>query len=143
MTDLSTGRSAGAFFAAAATEDDIIAQLGVLSGEIAEKLFDVQGAVRTVSPAPPPAVPAPILPVPLAVGAAPSAPSPQAAPAAAPPPAPVPTTLAGGWTPSSMKSVGESDKILDELFGVVTVDADAEGNALVVATERRPSTCTG
>ena len=137
VTDLSTGRSAGAFFAAAATEDDIIAQLGVLSGEIAEKLFDVQGAVRTVSPAPPPAAsaaPAPILPVPLAVGAAPSAPSPQAAPAAAaPPPAPVPTTLAGGWSPSSMKSVGESDKILDELYGVVTVDADADGNALVVA----------
>jgi hypothetical protein len=30
----------------------------VLSGEIAEKLFDVQGAVRAVSPAPPPAAPA-------------------------------------------------------------------------------------
>ena len=133
VTDLSTGRSAGAFFAAAATEDDIIAQLGVLSGEIAEKLFDVQGAARSASPAPPAAAPAPILPVPLAVGAAPSAPSPQAAPAAAPPPAPVPTTLAGGWSPSSMKSVGESDKIIDELYGVVTVDADAEGNALVVA----------
>jgi hypothetical protein len=29
--------------------------------------------------------------------------------------------------------VGGSDKILDELFGVVTVDADAEGNALVVS----------
>jgi len=133
VIDLSTGRSAGAFFAAAATEDDIIAQLGVLSGEIAEKLFDVQGAARTVSPAPPAATPAPILPVPLAVGASPPAPSPQAAPAAAPPPAPVPTTLTGGWSPSSMKSVGESDKILDELYGVVTVDADAEGSALVAA----------
>jgi len=133
VTDLSTGRSAGAFFAAAATEDDIIAQLGVLSGEIAEKLFDVQGAVRSVSPAPPAAVPAPILPVPLAVGAAPSAASPQAAPAAPPPPAPVPTTLAGGWSPSSMKNVGQSDKINDELYGVVAVDADAEGNALVAA----------
>jgi len=29
--------------------------------------------------------------------------------------------------------VGESDKINDELYGVVTVDADAEGNAVVVA----------
>jgi len=29
--------------------------------------------------------------------------------------------------------VGQSDKINDELYGVVTVDADAEGNALVVA----------
>jgi len=133
VTDLSTGRSAGAFFAAAATEDDIIAQLGVLSGEIAEKLFDVPGATRTVSPPPSPAAPAPVLPVPLAIGAAPPAPSPQAAPAAAPPPAPVPTTLAGGWSPSSMKTVGQSDKINDELYGVVTVDADAEGNALVVA----------
>jgi len=134
VTDLSTGKSAGAFFTAAATEDDIIPQLGVLSGEIAEKLFDVQGAVRAVSPAPSPAAPAPIPPVPLAVGAAPSAPSPQAAPAAAAsPPAPVPTTLSGGWSPSSIKPVGGSDKILDELYGVVTVDADAEGNALVAA----------
>ena len=134
VTDLSTGRSAGAFFTAAATEDDIIAQLGVLSGEIAEKLFDVQGAIRAVSPVPSPAAPSPILPVPLAVGAAPSAPSPQAAPAAAAsPPPPVPTTLSGGWIPSSIKSVGQSDKILDELYGVVTVDADAEGNALVAA----------
>jgi len=39
VTDLETGRTAGAFFAAASTEDDIIAQLGVLSGEIAEKLL--------------------------------------------------------------------------------------------------------
>ncbi|HEX9190869.1 MAG TPA: hypothetical protein VF847_02160, partial [Candidatus Deferrimicrobiaceae bacterium] len=36
VTDLATGASAGAFFAAAATEDDIIPQLGVLSAEIAE-----------------------------------------------------------------------------------------------------------
>ncbi len=133
-TDLSTGKIAGAFFAAAATEDDIIAQLGLLSGEIAEKLFDVQGAIRAVSPAPPVAATAPIPVAPLAIsGGVPSAPSPQAAPVAAPPPAPGPTTLAGGWIPSSIKSVGESGKILDELFGVVTVDTDAEGNALVVA----------
>ena len=57
VTDLETGRPAGAFFAVAATEDDIIAQLGLLSGEIAEKLFGVQGAIRAVSPAPAPARP--------------------------------------------------------------------------------------
>jgi len=136
VTDLSTGGSAGAFFTAAATEDDIIAQLGLLSGEIAEKLFDVQGAIRAVSPAPPSAAPAPILPVPLAIGGAPPAASPQAAPAAAPPPAPVPTTLAGGWSPSSMKDAGQSDKIIDELFGVSTVDSDAQGNTLVAAYGR-------
>ena len=132
VTDLSTGRSAGAFFTAAATEDDIIAQLGLLSGEIAEKLFDVQGAIRAVSPAPV-AAPAPIPAAPLAIGGVPSAPSPQAAPPAAPPPAPAPVTLAAGWSPSSLKSVGQSDKIIDEVYGVVTVDTDAEGNALVVA----------
>ena len=86
VTDLSTGGSAGSFFAAAATEDDIIAQLGLLSGEIAEKLFDVQGAIRAVSPAPLAAAPAPVAPLP--IGGIPSAPSPQAAPAAAPPPPP-------------------------------------------------------
>jgi hypothetical protein len=136
VTDVSTGGSAGAFFTAAATEDDIIAQLGLLSGEIAEKLFDVQGAIRAVSPAPPAAAPAPVPVAPLAIGGVAPAPSPQAAPVAAPPPAPVPTTLAGGWSPSSMKNVEQSDKILDELYGVVTVDADAQGNALVAAYGR-------
>ena len=50
VTDLETGKTVGAYFAVAATEDDIIAQLGVLSGEIAEKLFGVQGAIRVVPP---------------------------------------------------------------------------------------------
>jgi hypothetical protein len=49
VTDLETGKPAGAFFAVAATEDDIIAQLGVLSGEISEKLF---GRGRSVPPPP-------------------------------------------------------------------------------------------
>lgn len=137
VTDLSTGGSAGAFFTAAATEDDIIAQLGLLSGEIAEKLFGVQGAIRAVSPAPPPAAAAPILPVPLAIGAVPpAASSPATSPMAtiaAAISAPAPTTLAGGWSPSSIKVVGQSDKILDELYGVVTVDTDAQGNTLVAA----------
>ena len=52
VTDLETGKTAGAFFAAAATEDDIIAQLGVLSGEISEKLFGVQGAIRATACSP-------------------------------------------------------------------------------------------
>ncbi|MBE0605117.1 MAG: VCBS repeat-containing protein [Deltaproteobacteria bacterium] len=139
VTDLSTGGSAGAFFTAAATEDDIISQLGLLSGEIAEKLFDVQGAIRAVTPAPPAAAPASILPVPVAIGGGtPSSTTPMAAPAAASPLAALaaisaPTTLAGGWVPSSIIKAGESDKILDELYGVVTVEADAEGNALVAA----------
>src|SRR5512141_1786463 len=113
VTDLETGRPAGAFFAVAATEDDIIAQLGLLSGEIAEKLFGVQGAIRAVSPAPATTAPAPVPVAPQVIGGVPSAPSPQAAAAAAPPPAPVPTTLAGGWSPTSIKIVGESDKIID------------------------------
>ena len=58
VTDLETGKPAGAFFAVAATEDDIIAQLGVLSGEIAEKLFGVQGAIRASAP-PVPVAPSP------------------------------------------------------------------------------------
>ncbi len=96
VTDLSTGGSAGAFFAAAATEDDIIAQLGLLSGEIAEKLFGVQGAIRAVSPAPLAAAPAPVPVAPLSIGGIPSAPSPQAAPAAAPPPPPPPPRWPAG-----------------------------------------------
>jgi len=133
VTDLSAGKLAGAFFTAAATEDDIIAQLGVLSGEIAEKLFDVQGAIRAVSPAPPPAASASVPVAPVAIGGVAAAASPQAAPAAASPPVPAPTTLAAGWSPSSIKRVGESGKILDEVYGVVTVGTDAEGNALVAA----------
>jgi hypothetical protein len=143
VTDLATGKSAGAFFAAAATEDDIIAQLGMMSGEIAEKLFDVQGAVRAVSPAP--VLAAPVVAPPQTIGGIPAAAPPQAiggvpvaatasqAPAAAPPAAAGPVTLAGGWSPSSIKRVGQSDKIADELFGVVTIERDAEGNDLVAA----------
>jgi len=129
VTDLSTGGSAGAFFTAAATEDDIIAQLGMLSGEIAEKVFGVQGAIRTVSPAPPPAAPAPIPVAPLAIGGASSS-------ALTPPPASILTTLALGWTPSSIKKVGQSDKIVDEIYGVVAGDVDADGNGEVVTWGR-------
>ncbi|HEX8043001.1 hypothetical protein, partial [Candidatus Deferrimicrobium sp.] len=118
VTDLETGKPAGAFFAVAATEDDIIAQLGALSGEIAEKLFGVQGAVRATPP-PAPAPPAVSAPAP-----APS-PAPSVLPqASSPPPVAIPAPVGGGvpdekWTPSSIKRVSRSDKIPDELYGIV------------------------
>jgi len=132
VTDLETGKTAGAFFAVAATEDDIIAQLGVLSGEIAEKLFGVQGAIRAAAPpAPVAASPAPsMVPAPAgipSIGGAPVAVAPAS------PPAPVPATPDEGWTPSSLKKVGQSDKIADELYGVVALDPGAEGESEIVA----------
>jgi hypothetical protein len=140
VTDLETGKPAGAFFAVAATEDDIIAQLGVLSGEISEKLFGVQGAIRaTAPPAPVAASPAPVM-VPAAAGipavgggtvsAAPTSPS---VAAQVPPPAITPDA---GWTSSSIKKVGQSDKIADEIYGVVAGDVDADGNGEVVTWGR-------
>ncbi|MGZ8430267.1 MAG: hypothetical protein ACXW4S_11420 [Candidatus Deferrimicrobiaceae bacterium] len=144
VTDLETGKPAGAFFAVAATEDDIIAQLGVLSGEIAEKLFGVQGAIRaTAPPAPvaasPAAAPGPA-PIP-SIGGAPVA-SVPAPVAAAPAPSATVSAPAGGsvsdknWTPSSIKRISRSGKILDELQGVVAGDVDAEGNGEVLAFGR-------
>ena len=135
VTDLETGKPAGAFFAAAATEDDIIAQLGVLSGEISEKLFGVQGAIRaTAPPAPLADSPAPSM-VPASAGI-PSIGSVPVAAAQASPPAPVPATPAEGWTPSSIKKMGQSDKIADEIYGVVAGDVDADGNGEVVTWGR-------
>ena len=135
VTDLETGKPTGAFFAVAATEDDIIAQMGILSGEIAEKLFGVQGAIRAV---PPPA------PAPLAIPAVP-APSPPAS--ALPPSSSLPAATLSApvgvsvpeekWTPSSIKRVFRSDKIPDELHGIVAGDVDAEGNGEVLAFGRR------
>ncbi len=127
VTDLETGKTAGAFFAAAATEDDIIAQLGVLSGEIAEKLFGVQGAIRATAPP---------VPAPAGTQAIVGAPAPASAaqPAVPPPPAPrLPSTAAEGWVPSSLKKVGQSDKIPDELYGVVAMETTADGESEVVA----------
>ncbi len=144
VTELETGKSAGAFFAAAATEDDIIAQMGILSGEIAEKLFGVQGTSRAVaSPAPVAApssggtqaitaAPSTVAPGPVPAPAAPSAP-PPAMPALAPVPAPAPSAPANGWVPSSLKQVGQSNPIADEVNGVVAGDVDTEGNGEVVA----------
>ena len=142
VTDLETGKTAGAFFAVAATEDDIIAQLGVLSGEIAEKLFGVQGAIRATSPpAPITASPAPAMvpvPVPGGIpsigGAAVAAASTTASVVTAT--SPLPATPAEGWTPSSIKKVGQSDKIADEIYGVIAGDVDADGNGEVVTWGR-------
>jgi len=142
VTDLETGKPAGAFFAAAATEDDIIPQMGILSGEIAEKLFGMQGASRAV--APPAHVPTPaqapaatqaiaVAPVVVAPGPAPALAAVPAPAPAAPPPAPAPVTPAEGWSPSVLRSVSESDKIADALYGVVAGDVDTEGNGEVVA----------
>jgi hypothetical protein len=41
------------------------------------------------------------------------------------------------WTPSSIKRISRSDKIPDELHGIVAGDADAEGNGEVLAFGRR------
>ena len=129
VTDVETGKPAGAFFAAAATEDDIIPQLGALSGEIAEKLFGVQGAIRTTTPPAPVAVPAPVgIP---AVGGPPVA-SPREHVTVPPPSTPPPSTPAEGWTPSSLKKVGHSDKITDELYGVTALESGASGESEVV-----------
>lgn len=118
-TELATGQSAGAFFAAAATEDEIIPRLGDLASDISAALFGVKTAAR-VQPAPPPSVPAP------ALSAPPEAqvpPAPAAAPAA--PEAP--------FVPSALKRIGQSDKIADELYGVVAGELDADGNGEVIA----------
>ncbi|MHB1012828.1 MAG: FG-GAP repeat domain-containing protein [Desulfobacteria bacterium] len=152
VTDLSTGGSAGAFFTAAATEDDIIAQLGILSGEISEKLFGAQGAIRAMAPPLPAYVPAPVGMQAIA-GASSAAAAQQAAPSSAPaasalpqpsarPSVPISAPVVGSvpeekWTPSSMKRVSRSDRIPDELHGVVAGDVDADGNGEVLAFGRR------
>ncbi len=135
VTDLSSGKSAGAFFAAASTEDDIIPQLGVMAGEISEKVFGVRLPAPVAAPQPPPGRPAPgpatgpAPPAPAALAAAPQASAPGAAPAVPGPAA----GLAEGWTPSSIKKVSQSDKIADELYGVVAGDTDEAGNGEVIA----------
>ncbi len=125
VTDLVAGQMAGAFFTAAATEDEIIPRLGDLAADISEKMFGVKVAVRAYTPPPAAPVGAPSK----AVAPAPALPSPQAAatPTAAPPPP------EGGWVPSSMEKVAESGKIVDELHGVVAGDVDSEGNGEVIA----------
>lgn len=140
VTEIETGKPAGAFFAVAATEDDIIAQMGILSGEIAAKLFGVQVASRAVASPAPVAAPAPggtqaiaVAPSAVAPGPVPALAASAAPPSALPSSAPAPSTPGDGWVPSSLKQVGQSDPIADEVYGVVAGDVDTEGNGEIVA----------
>src|SRR3990170_3685828 len=90
VSDLSTGQTAGAFFVAAATVDEIIPRLADLASDISEKIFGVKTAHR-----PPPALPAAQRQEPL--GAVPAQPASAGAmgvdiPLPAPVPAPVPAS---------------------------------------------------
>jgi hypothetical protein len=137
VSDLSTGKTAGAFFASAETIDAIIPRLGDLAADISEKLFGVKSAVRAYPP--PPAQPQ----AGVAAVQAPAAAAPATPQAAAPGPQPVsqpapaaPSTPEQGWVPSSLEKIGQSDKIADELYGVVAGDVDAEENGEVIAWGR-------
>jgi hypothetical protein len=125
--DLDTGKTAGAFFAAAPTEDEIIPQLGVLAGEIAEKLFGVKTVARTA-----PAAPA----VPVPAAQAPSLLPPSGGPTGGPPVAaasPLPVPSAAPWDPRSIVKTATSDKIPDELFRIGSGDLDGDGTPEVAA----------
>lgn len=134
VTDLTTGQMADAFFAAAATEDQIILRLGDLAADISEKLFGVKVAGAYAPPpgyypaaAPPPAAP----PAPSGAGA-----TTQTAAQPVPAPAPAPAeadTLQSGWIPKSITKAAQTDKIPDELYGIAAGDIDSEGNGEVFA----------
>ena len=132
VTEPPTGKMAGAFFASAANEDEIIFRLGDLAAEISEKLFGVKTAVRTY-PTPPavqPPGPPPALLPPTAAEA------PAGVPAPVPPPSPTAAAAKEAdekWVPSSLNKVAESGRISDELHGVVSGDVDAGGNGEAVA----------
>ncbi len=133
--DPATGKTANAFFASAATEDEIIPQLGILAAEIAEKLFGIKTIVRAAPVVPQQAYPAPQSPgtpqpsYPAAgAAAAPPYPAAQAAPFVAP---------SGPWEPRSIVKVGASDKTPDELFRIGSGDLDGDGNPEVAAVGNR------
>lgn len=128
VTDLATGQMAGAFFAAAATEDEIILRLGDLAADISEKMFGVKTARVYV----PPPVSSPAAAPPSGAPAMPPAVA-QPAPAPAAPAPAAPDTLRSGWVPSSFTKLAQTDKIADEIFGVVAGDIDSEGNGEVIA----------
>jgi len=138
VSDLSSGQTAGAFFVAAATVDEIIPRLADLAADISEKMFGVKAAVRYYQ------APQGVPPVPSAAAAPQTAtagaeaavaplPSVSAPVPAAPPPAAAPPASGAEWVPSSLKKVAESGRIADELHGVVAGDVDAEGNGEVIA----------
>jgi hypothetical protein len=129
--DLETGKTAGAFFAAALTEDEIIPQLGTLSAEISEKLFGVKVPVRIAPAVPPASAPAvssyPAVPPQTAV----STPAGTALPSVAP--QAVPGLPSGPWEPRSIVKVAFSDKIPDEIFRVGSGDVDGNGTHEIAA----------
>ena len=137
VTDLATGKLAGAFFVAANTQDDIIPRLGDLAADVSEKLFGVRAA-RAYLP-PPAAPPQAAAPAPAAVAVAPvPVPSGGAGTTAAEKPkaAPAPAsqdTLKSGWKPSSFVMVSQSTAIPDDVYGVVAGDTDPDGNGEVIA----------
>jgi len=134
VTDVTTGTMAGAFFASATTEDEIIPRLGDLATEISEKLFGVKAVVRAYAPSPAVHPPAsyPAVPPPVAPAGGPS-PVPTPAPVLVSPGTPALQDSGKEWVPSSLKKVAESSMIADELHGIVSGDADSEGNAEVIA----------
>lgn len=133
-TDLGTGKTAGAFFVAAATEDEIIPKLGELAGDIVEKLFGVKPPVRAAAQAAPPA-PAPAV---LPAAPAPVAPVGQAVPPAAASAAPAaPPAAREGGIPATFRKIAQSEAVADELVGVVAAGPAAGGAAEVVAYGRR------
>jgi hypothetical protein len=138
VSDLSSGQTAGAFFVAAATVDEIIPRLADLAADISEKMFGVKAAVRYYQ------APQGVPPVPSAAAAPQTAtagaeaavaplPSVSAPVPAAPPPAAAPPASGAEWVPSSLKKVAESGRIADELHGVVSGDVDPGGNGEVIA----------
>jgi hypothetical protein len=140
--DLATGKTAGAFFGSAANEDEIIPQLGLIATDISEKLFGVKPVVRSAPQVAtgPQAPAAPALSLPPAPSTVPSAPKETAAvtgPGIAAAPAGTPAASGNPWTPTAMKAVSQSDKIADELYGIVAGDVDEEGNGEVIAYGKR------
>ena len=142
VTDLADGKTAGAFFTAANTQDDIIPRLGDLSADVSEKIFGVKAARAYAAPpaaqslAAPPAASVPaVAPVPVPSGAPGTTTAAPPSTTAAPTTAPA-TVPAEAWVPSSFKRAGQSDKIADEVYGVVAGDVDDEGNGEVIAYGR-------
>ncbi len=139
VKDLATGQPAGAFFAAADTEDEIIPRLGDLAADISEKLFGVKAAVRAYAPPPsaPPPVTPPAVPVPAVPAGAQAAVSPPPPAPASPPPAVALPAAVEAWEPSAMEKVAESGRIADELHGVVSGNVDSGGSGEVIAYGRK------